>query len=789
MAEDPYSAEKTQAQKVAQSLIQYAPLGGNLFIFGSLTLSKSWLEAVVAGVILVPTVIWAKFSEGFLEEFGIASTRWGQNTGKALSQALELSVLQRLSGLEDKYIRAQGLKCQELEIDGFQLSDEHCIPLLEQVFVPLRLHRNFYQNQNRDEIGELLPNKPGYGLEYENFDPSRIYAIWEFLKEKRKQTGKADRIAIKAYGGYGKTTLLRHVAYAFMSGEYQRQGYKVPKLLPVLIYLRNGQTVLGQEDAPDLATFIHEYHLPSLSKQKDLQALFPVDWLDFQLRKGKMLVMIDGFDEVRKEQRQKVSRWIGEQMREYFSTTFLVTSRPKAYDQDFVRKSQCNLTMAVDKFSIEQQQDFIEKWYRAQEIKVRRGRRNETVIDLAAANAANLWQQFEARPELQALAKNPLMLNMMVSIHRSTKGQALPDRKAELYQKIFTLQLGDRITTRGLPLMLPAVESQKILQGVAFAMFLLPNMTQIDKANLLQLLRENLMLAELDDRENFDLEAWLFQLEHRSELIVKLDDLYQFAHKSFQEFLAAKYVKDYHQETELLKGWRRDAEWEGTVLLYATLVNPTQLIEILFNTGEERDRILASKCLDITPRKVPQFLRDKLAQLDDIKIHLRYQKLEEYLKNQQFKDADQETYRVMCEVLNQEENNRFEPNDLRKFPCADLKKIDDLWMKYSQGKFGFAIQKKIWETCGSPMAYNHDWEKFGQTVGWLVKNDFLKYDNYNFTMEAFDGHLPSFRCHQVNWSLRREYTTSIVLARDYMSSLFSRQDLHTMGWVERPINS
>ncbi|NJN71814.1 MAG: hypothetical protein HC799_02845 [Limnothrix sp. RL_2_0] len=275
MPENPYSDEKKQAQKIAQSFIQYAPLGGNLFIFGSLTVSKSWLEAVVAGVLLVPTVIWAKAAEGFIDEFGIASKRWGQNTGKALAQALELSVLQRLSGLEKKYIRAQGVKCQELEIDGFQLSEEDYIPLLEQVFVPLRLHRNFY----RDDVGEILPNKPGYGQGLERFDPSRIYSIWELLQ--RQKTKKADRLAIKAYGGYGKTTLLRHVTYAFMSGEYKNQKdinkkkLKVPQFLPVLIYLRSAQSVLGQTDAPDLAGFIYDHHLQSLSKQKNLQAQCP----------------------------------------------------------------------------------------------------------------------------------------------------------------------------------------------------------------------------------------------------------------------------------------------------------------------------------------------------------------------------------------------------------------------------------------------------------------------------------------------------------------------------------
>ena len=87
MTENPYSEEKKQAQKIAQSLIQYAPLGGNLFIFGSLTVSQSWLEAVLAGVLLVPTVIWAKGTEGFIEEFESVSKWLGPFTKQAMKES------------------------------------------------------------------------------------------------------------------------------------------------------------------------------------------------------------------------------------------------------------------------------------------------------------------------------------------------------------------------------------------------------------------------------------------------------------------------------------------------------------------------------------------------------------------------------------------------------------------------------------------------------------------------------------------------------------------------------
>ena len=50
-----------------------------------------------------------------------------------------------------------------------------------------------------------------------------------------------------------------------------------------------------------------------------------------------------------------------------------------------------------------------------------------------------------------------------------------------------------------------------------------------------------------------------------------------------------------------------------------------------------------------------------------------------------------------------------------------MKIIDDLWVKHSNGKFGFSVKKKIFvEQCGgTPGEYNYDaWYKFAHTVGW-----------------------------------------------------------------------
>lgn len=89
-----------------------------------------------------------------------------------------------------------------------------------------------------------------------------------------------------------------------------------------------------------------------------------------------------------------------------------------------------------------------------------------------------------------------------------------------------------------------------------------------------------------------------------------------------------------------------------------------------------------------------------------------YAKMRDLLTAQDWKAADQETADRMYEVMDRQKEGRLQEQDIKNFPCQDLRNIDRLWMKYSQGKFGFSVQKKIWEGCDSPTSYSA-WEKFG----------------------------------------------------------------------------
>jgi len=96
---------------------------------------------------------------------------------------------------------------------------------------------------------------------------------------------------------------------------------------------------------------------------------------------------------------------------------------------------------------------------------------------------------------------------------------------------------------------------------------------------------------------------------------------------------------------------------------------------------------------------------------------INYTKLRDLLQANKWKDADRETSWRMLEAVGRKGSDWIREKELQNFPCADLLTIDRLWAKYSNGHFGFSVQKKIWQECGSPIS-GEDWDRFCFKVGW-----------------------------------------------------------------------
>ncbi len=145
-------------------------------------------------------------------------------------------------------------------------------------------------------------------------------------------------------------------------------------------------------------------------------------------------------------------------------------------------------------------------------------------------------------------------------------------------------------------------------------------------------------------------------------------------------------------------------------------------------------------------------------QRDDLSSELLganyYAKLRDLLKGQEWQAADRETADRMCEVmgapaeeiLSTDRRCYLTIENVKNFPCQDLQTIDRLWVKYSNGHFGFSVQKKIWQECSSPISPDKDWDRFRVKVGWNgTGTEYVDYFKLKFDPKKSPmGELPIF---------------------------------------------
>jgi GUN4-like len=77
---------------------------------------------------------------------------------------------------------------------------------------------------------------------------------------------------------------------------------------------------------------------------------------------------------------------------------------------------------------------------------------------------------------------------------------------------------------------------------------------------------------------------------------------------------------------------------------------------------------------------------------------------------------------------------------VKNIPVEDLQTIDALWVAASGGKFGFSVQRQIWNACDGK------WSKFFVAIDWL-KGENLNYrvwpTDFVYDVDAATkGHLP-----------------------------------------------
>lgn len=146
-----------------------------------------------------------------------------------------------------------------------------------------------------------------------------------------------------------------------------------------------------------------------------------------------------------------------------------------------------------------------------------------------------------------------------------------------------------------------------------------------------------------------------------------------------------------------------------------------------------------------TEPSVQQRLRELLLISD---AGVNYLRLRQLLADGNWKEADEETAQIILQVTDVEDFCMWGGEILHSYsilpfevlPYRDLYIIDQLWQKYSNGNFGFSVQKTLWQDAGENVK---NWcDRTGWDVESLRRNRNIE-KAVNFSLNTPQGHLPA----------------------------------------------
>ncbi|MEU5401192.1 NACHT domain-containing protein [Streptomyces sp. NPDC005963] len=364
--------------------------------------------------------------------------------------------------------------------------------------------------------------------------------------------GTRSRVLLRGDAGAGKTTLIWWLAAHAAAGTLDERLAELNGLVPFVVPLR---TLRAQGDG-----------FPSPSQLAGVSRLMiddaPTGWAGRVLTEGRGLLLVDGLDEVPQDDREEAHRWLSRLLRRYPLTRCLVTVRPLAVAPDWLASEgfeELSLLPLRDK-DIEA---FTTAWHRA-------ARLDDGDAQGLDELERGLLQQFTLNPALRNLARTPLLCAVICALHRLRQG-FLPESRWALYRSALDMLLGQRDKRRkvGTPegITLTVEENQQLLQRIA-VWLVRGGQTEFSREQALRQL-ERALGGMPQVRQQGTPEQILTHLLNRSGLLQeRADGSFQFTHRTFQDFLAAKEFIEGDQLNELLRH-APEQEWHDVLLLAA----------------------------------------------------------------------------------------------------------------------------------------------------------------------------------------------------------------------------
>ena len=366
--------------------------------------------------------------------------------------------------------------------------------------------------------------------------------------------------------GAGKTTFLKYLAMQCIEGLFQNN--QVPWFITLKDFAESSKE-------PNLL----EYTAQQLLSYGVTDASEKVSQL---LRHGKAFILLDGLDEVREDDTERVLQQIQDFSNEFHTNQFVITCRIAAKEYTFEQFTE----VEVADFDDKQIKTFVTKWFQHKK-------------DNDASK--QFMQQLESNKPIKELANNPLLLTLLC-LEFGDSGD-FPSDRAELYNRaIHTLlrkwdakrnikrdEVYKNLTVRNKETLLSQVGWNTFERNDYF-------FKRRDIERYIGDFIRNLPEAK-DDLEalQVDSELVLKSIEAQHGILVeRATGIYSFSHLTFQEYFSARkiaYSANQKENLQSLVGHITEKRWREVFLLSAAMLENAD--ELLMSMKQQIDVLLA----------------------------------------------------------------------------------------------------------------------------------------------------------------------------------------------------
>jgi len=374
----------------------------------------------------------------------------------------------------------------------------------------------------------------------------------------------APRLVLIGTPGSGKSTFLEWLQIQIAMGDTELV-LAGKQAIPLLLRIRQ----LDPDRLPSGTALI-----AAATASADKAALAPPGWMDRMLERGRVLVMIDGLDEVDPQRlQQQVLPWLGDLVQRFRRCRFIVSSRPSGYNAGTFKRLGFLEADLLD-FDTEAISAYTCHWCVAVRLA-----RNETEAEArreGKADGERIVAGFRAHPYINDLARSPLMLSAICLVNWFEGGQ-LPRDRAMLYRLCVEGLLHHWDQRRGIQSVYPLDEKLRVCRELAIAMQA-DDRAEYEAAKVQQVFAQVLADAQRAD-------ALLEHIRYRTGLLIeRRPEVFAFAHLTFQEYLAAQAIHEGNRRGVSILHFvehHDDPRWREVIPLFAGAGTATAARELL----------------------------------------------------------------------------------------------------------------------------------------------------------------------------------------------------------------